>query len=97
MKLFLAGTSAFPWLFKEIIPMYVLESFYYIQDWQMVEIPKYKMFLLDSGAFTFMSGTHQGEIQWEQYIDEYADFYALADAAYSLCTEFLKGEENTNG
>ena len=31
------------------------------------------------------------------YIDEYADFYALADAAYNLCTEFLKGEENTNG
>lgn len=28
------------------------------------------------------------------YIDEYAGFEALADAAYNLCKEFLKGEEN---
>ncbi len=31
------------------------------------------------------------------YIDEYADFQALADAAYSACIQFLKGEENRNG
>lgn len=31
------------------------------------------------------------------YIDEYADFQALADAVYSSCVQFLKGEENKNG
>ena len=31
-------------------------------------------FLLDSGAFTFMSGSHKGGINWDEYVEEYAAF-----------------------
>ena len=53
----------------------ILESYYTLRDNEnfMELLNRCNSFLLDSGAFTFMSGTHQGEIQWEQYIDEYAD------------------------
>ena len=75
MKLFLAGTNAFSWLFKEIIPIYVLESFYYIQEWQIKEIPKYKMFLLDSGAFTFLNNIKdKTDVNFDQYLTKYINF-----------------------
>ena len=96
MRLFIAGTSAFPWLFKEIIPLYVLESFYYIQDWQIEEIPKYKMFLLDSGAFTFMSNTKKTEVNWKEYIDSYIEFINKHDIKYffELDIDVVIGYEN---
>ena len=34
----------------------MLESFYYVQDWQTRNIHRFKRFLLDSGAFTAMYG-----------------------------------------
>jgi hypothetical protein len=96
MRLFIAGTSAFPWLFKEITPLYVLESFYYIQDWQLQEIPKYKMFLLDSGAFTFMSNTKKAEVNWKEYIDSYIEFINKHDIKYffELDIDVVVGYEN---
>ena len=83
MKLFMAGTSAFSWLFKEITPLYVLESFYYIQDWQIKEIPKYKMFLLDSGAFTFMNNTkNKNGVDFDEYLTRYINFINKNDIKY---------------
>ena len=55
MKIFLAGTSVGERVLKEHKIDYILESFYSIEEWQIPYIKKCKMFLLDSGAFTFMN------------------------------------------
>lgn len=72
MRLFLAATSDK----KDIIDVskcrYMLESFYYIQDWQIPYIHRCKDFLLDSGAFTFFSAGKT--TNWEDYVDKYAEF-----------------------
>ena len=47
MRLCLAGTFPAEKIVKEYHPEYVLESFFYIRPWQIEEIPKWKMFLLD--------------------------------------------------
>jgi len=72
MKVFLAATSD-----KRFIPnieesRYILESFYYFQDWQIPLIKKSKMFLLDSGAFTFMQG--RKSLDFDGYLERYIDF-----------------------
>lgn len=75
MKLCLAGTSH---LYKENrklikdIP-YVLESFYYFTDFQKPVIKGADLFLLDSGAFTFMNGA-KGTVNWDEYIEKYIAF-----------------------
>ena len=53
-----------------------LESFYYARknDRMQKLIPMFKDFLLDSGAFTFMNGSHGKSIDWEKYVEEYAEF-----------------------
>jgi hypothetical protein len=55
--------------------LYILESFFYIQKapWLDQLLPKFKGFLLDSGAFTFMSDKSK-TANWNRYVDEYADF-----------------------
>lgn len=53
----------------------ILESFYYMQDWMLPYIQNYWNFLLDSGAFTFMTGKNDGKgIDWNDYVDRYAEF-----------------------
>lgn len=54
----------------------ILESFYYLRKKEnFMEIVKhFGSFLLDSGAFTFMSGSHKGGIDWDEYIEQYAAF-----------------------
>ena len=81
MKVFLAGTAAFSDIvIDEDIP-FILESFFYFEDWQIDYIKKCKMFLLDSGAFTFMQN-NGGEPSWEEYIDRYADFITRNNIQY---------------
>ncbi len=53
---------------------FMLESFYYVKEWQIPLIKKAELFLLDSGAFTFMNNTKKGNIDWKNYIDKYIDF-----------------------
>lgn len=53
---------------------YILESFYYTDEDTERLLPYFGDFLLDSGAFTFMQGNHNGKIKWEEYIERYADF-----------------------
>lgn len=84
MKIFLAGTHSNEEIIKstEQIP-YVLESFYYIKPWQMEYIKNCKMFLLDSGAFSFMNG--KGNLSLKEYYDyvyRYADFINKYDIKY---------------
>lgn len=53
---------------------FILESFYYAdQDTERL-LPYFGDFLLDSGAFTFMQNNHNGKIDWDEYIERYADF-----------------------
>lgn len=50
-----------------------LESFYYIADWQIPIIPKFKSFMLDSGAFTFMQNK-KIKLDFEKYTYKYCEF-----------------------
>lgn len=72
MKLFLAGTYTRPWLFDNNTPLYVLESFYYVQEWQIRQMHNWKMFLLDSGAFTFMNNATNTD--FDEYLTRYIKF-----------------------
>ena len=57
-------------------PEYVLESFYYFKPWQAEELPRWKMFLLDSGAFTFMHSQEASAkpVDWDAYLCRYIAF-----------------------
>ena len=56
-------------------PFYALESFFYVKKANklMDLLPRFKGFLLDSGAFTFRQNADK-KANWEQYTEEYADF-----------------------
>lgn len=72
----MAGTFPSEKIVRENRPEYVLESFFYIKPWQVEEMPKWKMFLLDSGAFTFMHGVEASSkpVDWDGYLSRYIDF-----------------------
>ena len=75
MKLCLAGTSG---VYENTRPIlkdvpYILESFYYFRDFQKPLIHNADLFLLDSGAFTFMNAV-KGKVDWDKYTDEYIAF-----------------------
>ena len=82
MKICLAGTTVLE-ANKNILQKskYILESFYSIKDWQIPIIKKCDLFLLDSGAFTFMN-SYKGEVNWKEYINRYADFIINNDIKY---------------
>ena len=81
MKIFLAGTYSEQKNIKEVSESkYNLESFYYIKPWQIDLIKHSDMFLLDSGAFTFFSSGKT--IDWNEYIERYADFINKNDIQY---------------
>ena len=75
MKLCLAGTYAMTNNNRDIIKNSdcILESFYYMKEWQIPYIKEIKFFLLDSGAFTFMNNSKK-EVNWDQYVESYANF-----------------------
>lgn len=79
MKLFLAGLHSENSRankeddFKDKIS--VLESFYYVADWMLPYIQNHWDFLLDSGAFTFMSDKKNANgVKWDEYVERYAHF-----------------------
>lgn len=76
MRLCLAGTFPSEKIVRANRPEYVLESFYYIKPWQIEEMPRWKMFLLDSGAFTFMHGIEASSkpVDWNGYLSRYIAF-----------------------
>lgn len=83
MKVCLAGCYAITNENKKIIKesKYILESFYYIKEWQIPYIKDFDLFLLDSGAFTFINN-FKGEVNWKDYIDKYADFIIKNNIEY---------------
>lgn len=72
MKVFLAGTSSFYNLVCDKKIPYLLESFYYIKDWQLEYIKSCEDFLLDSGAFTFISSGAINDL--DGYLNSYIKF-----------------------
>ena len=81
MKIFLAGTTSNPKVTLKCQPQYVLESFFYFSDWQIPLLKSTKMFLLDSGAFTFMSNSKE-IIDFDDYTKRYAEFINKFDIKY---------------
>lgn len=76
MTVYLAGTEGQEEIFTHSVKPWreiaMLQSFFYLRTKKAVRIPD--RFLLDSGAFTFMSGNKKSETNWDAYIEEYADF-----------------------
>lgn len=96
MKVCLAGISStsIPTR-KEVKKIkFMLESFYLFSDWELEEIKTKELFLLDSGAFTFMNG-FKGVIDWQEYIDKYANFIVKNNIKYffELDIDALVGHE----
>lgn len=60
---------------KEKLDINILESYYYARTNKVVDrlIPSIGNFLLDSGAFTFMSNSSLA-VDWDAYTEEYADY-----------------------
>ena len=55
------------------VKLNILESFFYIDEVITKNIPYFKNFLLDSGAFTFFtSGTKN--VDWNEYVERYAAY-----------------------
>lgn len=78
MQLYLAGEGCYvkDKGFWESVPksdLFVLESFVYVTDWHKQFIPKFKSFMLDSGAFSFMQNSTL-ICNWDEYVRRYADF-----------------------
>lgn len=83
MKLCLAGLNSIrqgTYAILKDIP-FVLESFYYIRDYQIPLIKSAELFLLDSGAFTFMSNSKKS-VDWDEYLEKYIDFINKHDVKY---------------
>lgn len=88
MRLYLAGTmygnqGKMLETNKELIPSYtankidiaILESFYYADEWTEKAIPLLDKFLLDSGAFTFMSNVKDSKkVDFDAYLTRYINF-----------------------
>ena len=81
MKVFLASACSKKHLYNDIQNSpYLLESFYYYQDWEDVLLETSKMFLLDSGAFTFMNNSKS--VDFDLYLDKYIDFIIEKNIKY---------------
>lgn len=83
MKICLAGTYAATKNTRKYLHLsnFILESFYYIQNWQIPYLKEKELFLLDSGAFTFMTNSSK-EVDWKEYIENYAQFIKKNDVKY---------------
>jgi hypothetical protein len=72
MKIYLAGLKALMPFIAEQKPKYILESFHYITQ-EVYDQVECDGFLLDSGAFTFLSKKSEG-INWTEDLDRYVAF-----------------------
>lgn len=72
MRIYLAGHVGNLWQKRNFYNFYHLDNFIDIPRDEPVH--KYKDFMLDSGAFSFVYGKKPGELDWEKYADRYADF-----------------------
>lgn len=83
MKLCLAGTYSREFLKDKISESkYILESFWYVKDWQkpFIKSKHWDLFLLDSGAFSFMnSPSARNGTNYYDYLERYIKFINECD------------------
>ena len=85
MDIFLAGTYSRPSVITDTDKIFVLESFYYVKEWMNPYIKEHWNFMLDSGAFTFMSNKETGKnIDWDNYVERYANYINELDIVLFL-------------
>lgn len=83
MKICLAAPSSRKFLSEEFCHCkYMLESFYSMQEWLLPIIKKCELFLLDSGAFTFMNDKKNKNIDFDEYLEKYIEFINKNDIKY---------------
>jgi hypothetical protein len=83
MKVCLANFADMKWLGDDLYKCpYMLESFFYCKDWELPFIKNADFFLLDSGAFTFMSSKKNKEINFNDYLTRYIEFINKNDIKY---------------
>lgn len=96
VDLYLAGVQgkakSFATEETQLIDLSILESFYYADEWTEWAIPRLKNFMLDSGAFTFMT-SHKGKVDWNEYLKKYAAFINKNDVKlfYELDIDSIVG------
>ena len=72
MEIYLAGAYSRPNVIKDKDKIFVLESFFYIQEWMYPYIKNHWDFMLDSGAFsTFADPQKAKEVDWTTYVKNY--------------------------
>ncbi|MFV5767214.1 hypothetical protein [Mammaliicoccus sciuri] len=94
-RVFLAGTHGRDYVRQHAKPPYLLDSYYYLKkatDTELLKTMQYiksdhcKMFLLDSGAFTYMEQAKKAKGKttdnYELYVREYAKFINKWDIQY---------------
>ena len=84
MRLFLACAYTYANRLDESLKFrskYVLESYFYLKSKkraiEMIKQHKYKHFMLDSGAFTYLAQQNNGNnisVDWDEYLDGYISF-----------------------
>lgn len=75
----------------------LLESFYYLSDWQISHITDFKRFMLDSGAFT-LAISRKGALtdsELEDYVRRYIDFVATHEVTefFEVDIDHVKGTD----
>jgi hypothetical protein len=72
-------------LIEKYKPKYILDSFYYKSACEkVIKIIETDDFLLDSGAFTFMSGAKTTKEEMNGYVNQYIDFINKHDIKYFI-------------
>lgn len=76
----------------------ILESYKYVKPWQTEAIGRFKGFMLDSGAFTFMA-KGVGGVDLDSYLDGYAEYVSENDVGlfFELDVDDVIGVERTRG
>jgi hypothetical protein len=81
MNVYLAGSGweKTCWANQNFFNFNRLESCVYISQFEKTITSKYKNFLLDSGAFTFLNKSKGQKINWDEYVINYANFIKQYD------------------
>jgi hypothetical protein len=81
MIVYLAGENAEAWKKRNYFDFNRLASFHYMKD-EVKLIHKFNRFILDSGAFTFMTSMKGKKLDWDKYVTEYGMFVKQHDIKY---------------
>lgn len=73
MIVYLAGENAEAWKKRGFFNFNRLASYHYIKD-ESKMIKNFNRFILDSGAFSFITSLKNKKINWEEYVINYGNF-----------------------